>query len=257
VLAILSILGGVMAFEVPGFALGLILDSFRYLIYAIPLMVALAAFLARPIPRSSAERREELVRAHTGIAPPYLAVRRRRRMALSAALALGAIVMVLPGSFTAYHEMFYGVLNSEESNQLSWIVHPGSKESRLNLDFKEQYIGIQKETAMLDSLHAGIGQIMVDDSDGCVPQMILTSRHPTQFTIPNDVHFVEDLGAPYEDGIRYLLVSLPGPGGTLDALDREWPTLYRTGDDLGTLVNQSVLPACTTFRLYQLYPVRA
>jgi hypothetical protein len=174
---------------------------------------------------------------------------------LSASLALAAIVLVLPGSFTAYHEMFYGALNSEESNQLSWIVHPGSKLSNLNLQFKYQYAGIQREAAFLDSLHARTGEIMVDDSDGCIPQIILSSRHPTQFTIPNDVHFIDDLGAPYQDGIRYLLVSLPGPGGTLDALDREWPDLYRTGAGLGTLVHQAILPACTSFRLYKLYPV--
>jgi hypothetical protein len=55
---------------------------------------------------------------------------------------------------------------------------------------------------MLDRLHAGKGGNMVDDADGCVPQMILASRDPAEFTIPNDVNYVKLFGAPYEDGIR-------------------------------------------------------
>jgi hypothetical protein len=256
-LAILVVFGGVLTFEVAGFALSAISTTFRYLIYTVPLVVALVAFLTRPLTKSATELREEKLFLHTGNAPRYLEARRRQRIMLSRVLGLAAILLVLPGTFTTYHEMFYNSLDGDRSGELALIFHPHSKEARVARDVGRQWAGIGKMVTLLDSLHAANGQIMVDDADGCAPQIILRSKHPRQFSIPNDTHFVEKMGAPYADGVRYLLVTDPSDkyGGGLDSLDREWPSLYLTGAGLGHLVNESKIPACATYRLYHLYPV--
>jgi hypothetical protein len=155
--------------------------------------------------------------------------------------------------------MFYNSLDGDRSGELALIFHPHSKQAKLAKDVGAQWAGIGKEVALLDSLHAANGQIMVDDADGCAPQIILRSKHPRQFSIPNDTNFIEKMGAPYEDGVRYLLVTDPSNiyGAGLDSLDREWPTLYQTGAGLGHMVNQRDIPTCAKYRLYQLYPVTA
>ena len=150
---------------------------------------------------------------------------------------------VIPSLFSTYHEMFYSVLGQEDAQQLAWIVMPGSPMAQQFGVFRHQFKGIAAEAAWLDSLHAGKGGIMVDDAVGCIPQVILASDHPSEFTIPNDVNYTELFGAPYQDGIRYLLVSDPhSEFGTLDSLDREWPTLYDTGDGLGTRIQPCRFP---------------
>ena len=158
--------------------------------------------------------------------------------------AAGAVVALIPGMFTIYHEMFYTLIGQSDAEQLAWIIMPGSPVAKQYEVFRGQYKGIAaEEAAWLDSLHAGKGGIMMDDAVGCIPQVILASRHPDEFTIPNDVNYTEMFGAPYQDGIRYLLVSDPhSEYGSLDSLDREWPTLYDTGDGLGTRIQTAADP---------------
>ena len=61
ILAVLAIVGGVLLFEIAAFALGAINVAERYFIYAIPLVVLLAAMVARPAPKTAAEVREEQI----------------------------------------------------------------------------------------------------------------------------------------------------------------------------------------------------
>ena len=255
ILAILSVLGGVLMFEVVAFRLGAINIAERYFIYAIPLMVLLAALVARPVAKSPAELREERQEVQRGWTPRYLAARRRQRRVLTSAGAICAVAMLVPGLFTTYSEMFHTGIGSEDAEQLAWILNPGSQQAKRYLAFKAQYAGITSEAKSLDSLDAGKGGIMVDDAAECVPTIILASKHPSEFTIPNDVNYTFLFGAPYQNGIHYLLVSDPHTeGGALDSLDREWPNLYDTGAGLGTLVTTVSLPACTTYRLYRVTP---
>lgn len=252
-LAALSVLGGVEMFEVAAFATGKILTSYRYLIYAIPLMMVVAAFLAAPLAKTAAEIREERVEAAEGWTPRYLPVRRRQRALFSLSGAVAAIILVAPGCFTTYGEMFHSYLGRFEDQQLSWILYPKSKAAMANLDFREHSSAVNSAASTLDSLHAGTGGIMIDDGVECVPSIILASHHPRQFTIPNDVHYIDDLGAPYQDGIRYMVVSDPhDAAGGEDTLDLQYPTLYATGAGMGTLISQLSVPECDTFRLYRL-----
>ena len=260
ILAIVTVLGATVGFEFVVFLMSMILDSYRYLIYCIPLTVCLAAYAGRPVPKSRAETVEEQLLKQQTYEAPYLAIRRRRRALLSCALAVTAVAAFLPGIFTAYHEMIYapGRLSEEEKTQLAWIVAPKSNLGRKYSYDSEYAPGIARQAAAFDSLHASHGTLMLDDAVGCVPLMILKSKHPEQFAIPNDIDFVERLGAPYEDGVRYMFVADPrGTSGALDSLDREWPTLFDSGAGLGRMVYTVTLPGCTTYRLYKLYPVKA
>jgi hypothetical protein len=259
ILPILSVLGGVLTFEVVAFCLGAINIAERYFIYAIPLMVLFAAVIARPLAKSPAEIREERQEREQGWTPRYLPARRRQRRVLTSLGAICAVAMLAPGLFTTYHEMFHTQIGSEDAEQLAWILHPGSQQAKDYLAFKAQYAGIKGEADRLDGLDAGKGGIMVDDAVQCVPSIILASKHPGEFTIPNDVNYTFLFGAPYQDGIRYLLVSDPHikGGGALDSLDRQWPNLYDTGAGVATLVTTFSLPACTTYRLYRVTPKTA
>jgi hypothetical protein len=258
ILAVLAVMGGVVFFEIVAFTFGMINLAERYFIYAIPLIVLLAAIVARPAPKTDAEVREERIEQDTGVRPRYLATRRLQRRLLSAIAGVAAVVALIPGMFTIYHEMFYTLIGQSDAEQLSWILMPGTPVAQPYEVFRNQYKGLAAEAAWLDGLHAGKGGIMMDDAVGCIPQVILASRHPSEFTIPNDVNYTELFGAPYQDGIRYLLVSDPhSEYGSLDSLDRQWPTLYDTGDGLGTRIQQVQIPGCTTtYRVYKLFAVK-
>ncbi len=252
ILAVLSIVGGVLLFEVGAFDRGAINIAERYFIYAIPLMILLVALICRPLPQSATEMREERAERELGWAPRYLPVRRQQRRILTLVCAICGVAIIVPGIFTTYHEMFHSLLGAGERDELAWIIDPGSKAAKQDDGFKAQQAAVVAEAGKLDALHSGKGGIMVDDTDNCAPNIILASRHPSQFTIPNDEKYSFLFGAPYASGIRYLLVSDPHIGGTLDSLDREWPTLYDTGAGLGTLVTGFSIPACTSYRLYRL-----
>ena len=126
ILAVLAIVGGVLLFEIVAFALGLINVAERYFIYAIPLAVLLAGVVARPAPRTAAEVREERVEQEIGVTPRYLNVRRRQRRLLTTLAGAGAVLALIPGMFTIYHEMFYTLIGQSDAEQLAWIIMPGS-----------------------------------------------------------------------------------------------------------------------------------
>ena len=88
IFAILSVLGGVLMFEVVAFRLHAINIAERYFIYAVPVMVLFAALIARPVAKSAAELREERQEKQQGWTPRYLAARRRQRRALTLAGAI-------------------------------------------------------------------------------------------------------------------------------------------------------------------------
>jgi hypothetical protein len=119
-------------------------------------------------------------------------------------------------------------------------------------------MAVRREAQRLDALHLGHGAIMVDDFDYCIPNLILESSRPKEFLIPNDEDYVQKMGAPYQSGVRYLLIPDPAVGtGSVNAINRQWPTMYADGAGIAEVVGTVDMSGCPAFRLYRLTPTSA
>jgi hypothetical protein len=133
--------------------------------------------------------------------------------------AVVAFVLLVPGVVTTAHTMLYS-----------------------NID-------------RIDQADLPRGGLMLDNFEPCVPQLILQSNRPSQFSIPNDRDFKERLGAPYQFGVRYFLVPPPTGYGSVDALNVEYPSLWANGAGIANLVGEVHMADCPVFSLYKLLPI--
>jgi hypothetical protein len=239
VVAITSILGGVMVFEIGAFALGKTGYAFRYYIYAVPLAAMVAACLARPRPLG----RQRWV----------LVVGRRLLPVGKSTFAVWAVALSLLGIFANEHAMLYSRYDSLDQLNLSFVLWPGSESARLD-PLRGQWASIQVVAHQIDALRVGHGAVMVDNFEPCIPQVIMSSKNAKQFSIPNDQDFVQRLGAPYQQGVRYLLAAQQAGFGLVDALNRQWPTLYADGGGVASLVGTIHFAGCPDMRLYRVIP---
>lgn len=256
-LAPLALLGGTLLFTTAT-ALARINGGFlRYYIVAIPLSFCLAACLAAspaPLPdgtmRAGGGRVARRLRS--------LGLRRGghgqhvRHWTVTGPTALGcvvAVVLAAPGVATAavtIHDPHFG---QEEFAQLRSLFIEGNHDSR---------DGFGAENAMahyLDGLHLATGSILVDNVNGCVPALILLSRHPAQFVIPNDQDFARALADPVTHRVGYMLAVPPQGLGALDAVNRTYPSMYEDGSGLGVRVDgfHFAYGGCPAFRLFKLF----
>jgi hypothetical protein len=155
--------------------------------------------------------------------------------------------------FTTEHTLLYSKYDLVDQQLLNFVVWPSSAAAKAN-SYRTNWVSVKEEAARLDALHLRGGAIMVDNFNFCVPNLILQSKHPKQFTIPNDQDFVQKMGAPYQAGVRYLLVPSPTQLGLADALNREWPTLYEDGAGIAQLVGTVNMSGCLPFHLYKVVP---
>ncbi len=250
VLGVLSILGGVCAFEVAAYSLGQIEWAYRYVIYTISLSVMLAGCLAAPA----------LISIRGGLRSmpaPWTLVAGRRSFALRSAPALLALALLLPGVISTGQAMLYTSVDLADQQVLNWVIWPNSQAARANPE-RAKWGAIVAEARNLDNLHLDEGGIMLDNFEPCMPQLVLSSSRPAQFTIPNDRDFKKKLGSPYQFGIRYFLVSAPKGYGSVDALNVEYPSLYTQGigpdGPLATKVADITMTGCPPFRLFKLIP---
>jgi len=68
--------------------------------------------------------------------------------------------------------------------------------------------------------------------------MILESNNPKQFITTSDRDFQQTLLDPGAFGVKYLLVPENVGYQSLDALNRTYPTIYRDGAGISTLVRE-------------------
>ena len=108
----------------------------------------------------------------------------------------------------------------------------------------------------MDARHLPNGSVLLDSFSGF--PIVLESQDPRQFLITNDRDFRLALTDPAGSGVQYVLVPASPIRSTLaslDALNRAYPTLYRTGAGMATLVREFRTRAgASTWRLYQLNP---
>jgi hypothetical protein len=250
-LAVLAVPGGVVLFEILAYVSGQIAPWYRYFIYSVPLMVMLAGCVAMP-PNA---RRSWL--------PPrqWLVAMGRRRISVRGVAVAGCfgvlgLVLAVPSVLSTGETLLHSSLAADDQSHLNFIIHPHSKAAKENVT-QYTWEDVKKETARIDAMHLPHGALMVDNFTPCIPQMILDSSHPKQFAIPNDEDFKAKLGIPYEFGVRYFLVPSPSGGGTIDALNRQYPYLYDNGQGLANLVTNVNMRGCPPMRLYKLIPQSA
>jgi hypothetical protein len=251
ILAVVAVVGAVCLFEVAAFTAGQVAWFYRYDIYMVLFSVMVAGCAAA---------------TRVGLAPnAFRSIRLvagRRSWHLTNGLApLVALLLLLPGIFVTGYTMLYSSMNSTDISVFRPILWPHSKSSLAD-GLRYQWSAVRALDARLDALHAPDGSIMLDDFELCMPMLILGSDRPRQFAIPNDESFNDRLGAPYQKGVRYMLVGQPVGYGKVDALNVAFPDLYDTGQgdtgqSIGTRLATVQLPECGSFRLYKLNPESA
>jgi hypothetical protein len=233
-LAAMAVLGGGLAFSAWGAVTGRTGGFLRYYICAIPLSVMLAIAMA-------ARRGRWWPRSQTAGNPL-----RPARM-VPAVLALLAVAVTVPPIFTTWSAMQDPRHGTEEAALLEPILHPRQFTRTPSTYYSA--LGIAK---YVDGLHLPNGSVIVDNSEGCVPFVLLLSRHPAQFIIPNDRDFEKLLSDPIGFHVRYIL-AFPNTGlGLLDAVNRADPTLYEDGGGISVLVKELGQGNCSGFRLYKV-----
>jgi hypothetical protein len=252
-LAVLAIPGGVVFFEVAAYSTGHISASYRYFIYAVPLTLMLAACLARPLRKPEPVESQDRIQALRQRDPRYATAVRRRRMIGSAAIAVFAVALALPGALTTGRAMGKGSLFGDDRPHLAYIFHPGTRWPQA-VQYRQEWGAEVAAAKHFDDMRLHNGAVMVDNFDPCMPQVILAAQDPKEFIIPNDEDFTPKLGAPYQNGIRYLIVPAPNAYNDLNAVTRQYPSLYADGAGIATLAWQFNLSECGTFRLYKLLP---
>jgi hypothetical protein len=107
----------------------------------------------------------------------------------------------------------------------------------------------------LDARRLPPGSVLADPFDNgsvCTNLIILASRRPRQFIIPNDRDFKPILADPVTFGATYVLVPQPSLRGSLNELNRTYPELYNSGAGIASLDKEFIEPGCPRFRLYKM-----
>jgi hypothetical protein len=238
----ITVVGGGLAFDLVGYLTNSTFLWFRFFIATIPLEVMLVGvLLAAPALRGS------------GVSPHALshAVGRWRPWVVSAAGVAIAVVALAPSIPTTAAGMFNPTIGSEEVQELGYVFHrPLTAQDRID---KQHFAAIQTISAYLVRLHLPEGDLLVDNSSGCVPEIITTVPDPKVFVIPNDRDFQRALADPLTFHVHYILVP-PASGIDVNtATTKTYPSLYGTGAGFADLAHQ--FPGrglCPPFRLYRV-----
>jgi len=217
-----AVLGAVVAFAAFGFLTGRTLGWLRYSIAIIPLATVLAIAVLAPssghelVGRPGAERLRLWGGRLAGLAVVLLVL---------AAVPVGAMTMLDPAQNPAY---------GGEAFQLRPVLFPN--EPMVKFTPQGQYDVGRLTVEYLDPLKLGNGEVLVDGAMGF--PMILESNNPKQFITTSDRDFQQTLLDPGAFGVKYLLVPENVGYQSLDALNRTYPTIYRDGAGISTLVRE-------------------
>lgn len=232
VLAPVTIPLAAVMFNVSAYTARTIFPEYRFYIYACPAVVMMAAHLASNRANERAGSARDVFRS-------------KARCALAVLMSLVGIVTVAAtlGSETQ--------LAQADRFELAYILWPHAHDASLDVP---RGLEVDVQLARLfDSLNPGNGGVLVDNATCGVPPIILNSRHPKEFAIPNDEDYLQKFGDPYQFGVRYALAPDPSQE-PVDQVDTRLPSLYGNGGGMATLVRQLVIPGCGTFRVYRFLP---
>jgi hypothetical protein len=186
-LAPVAVLGGALGFDLLAYLDNNIEDFFRYFIMAVPLAVLLIGSLVAAFQTSdSVPRVDEPVRNQSP---------RRAVGALATLAAVGVVlVAMIPATLTTGSAMLNPNIGTEELRELGFIfhAHPDAED----IGYRGRYPQVLAIGSYLAGLHLPDGDVVVDNSTECVPEMLVTVRQPRLFVIPNDRDFQRILADP-------------------------------------------------------------
>jgi hypothetical protein len=222
VLSPLSILGGVLLMAIMIFLDGKSVGFLRYYISAIPLGIWLVGNVITSV---SGLGRSVTAPGRTVDDRVPVGVRLNHLVLQTVAAVVGVVVVVasLPiASFTIADP----TLAPGEGIEFRAFEDPGEPIDRYQTE--------EQIAHYLDGLHLPTGSVLIDTFSG-VP-IVMSSNDPRQFVITSDRDFPVVLADPGTFGVRYILVEDPHGLGSLDAVNREFPTLYSNGAGFAALV---------------------
>jgi hypothetical protein len=241
-LAPIAILGGGLLFSMATAITHKTGGFLRYYICAVPLSILLSAALAarRPeLPGRNAFRQWWYNRT---------AKRWNPKVGMSV-LSVLAVVSAIPTIATTWTVLHSGIYASEEFSLLLPYFRRGQPIANAPSRYYNTALSVAQH---IDALKLRNGSVLVDNSDACVPFIILLSAHPTQFIIPNDRDFQKTVSDPVGFDVKYVL-SVPNSGlGQLDAINRSYSTFYNDGQGIATLYENLGGGACPNFKLYKV-----
>jgi len=228
VLAPVAVFGSVLVFEIYAYYQGQTASWLRYYIVAVPLVVLLAATLTSRPARDVGGR----------AARPIV-------------LSLCATLVAVVGALSATRMIHDHRLAREEAAQLEAVIDSRHATPRARLAL--QRLGTEREVVRyLGSLHAKHGSVLIDLAQGY--GIVTQSNDPKMFIITSDRDFQPSLEDPVTFHVSYIIVPPPGREGSLDAINRAYPSLYSDGAGIATLVKE--FHNISDFPNWRLYKVR-
>jgi hypothetical protein len=248
-LAVAAPLGTGIAFVAVSYLMGSTIENIRYYILLIPLTILAVGMLP-------ASRRYPPPRpAGTGSSPTAtgLAFSRRIPHVLGRVL-LGVLglLLVVPAMPVVWVNMMNPTVDPSDYGIRS-VVNPSGYPPAQNPQIQTILSGA-KVSGYIDSLRLTNGAVLVDTWLGYT--VVTTTTNTKQFVITSDLDFVACLNNPWSCGVRYFLVPAPVNNGVLDAINRRYPTMWKTGAGIATLSLSfpSSVEGVPPWRLYQLLP---
>jgi hypothetical protein len=260
----IAVFGGVLVFEAYAQFSGQTFAWFRFFLMAVPLMVVLATLLwpyrGEPDPlganatrgRGALNRRLQAFELRPRVArlsrrlAPIVASRRNRAVVGGCVVAV-FVLSSIPATWAGMMNPMVGT--QSEQTGLHAVVDSGFRSPAPSALRNNGYVA-----NYLDQLNLPDGSVLMETFIGW--DVWLQSQHRKQFVITSDYDFAAFLNAPYESGIRYILVSDPVQDGRADAINQRYPTIYRDGAGIASLV--MTVPATgddQTWRLYRVNPL--
>ena len=222
----------VLGFNYFAFISGSAFPWLRFYLPALPLSLLCIAFLLDDLGPRVATRRTSIILGVVAVA-------------LAAVLAGPAI----PASALAMTDSRFGSL---ETLDLQWVLHGDHGASPDERAAQELVPSVRSLTSRLDALHLPSGSIVVDTVTLCSQMAVLNSNHPHQFIVTSDRDFQRVLSDPLTFKAHYFLVPPNSSTGQLDAVNRQYPTLYEGKSGFARLTKQFNEPGCPTLRLYKV-----
>jgi hypothetical protein len=246
ILAPLAILGGSVTFDTLGLLVGFLEPWYRYFIVSVPLDVMLVGCI---LAQGGTVRTSDSARAPSESRP----VRSRRTREYAAGLIGVVVVVALLGVsvVSSGRGIFAHSVQSSESTELGalFLSHPSKTEAQ----WTRHYAHIESIDAYLGNMHLPDGSIVADTYGNCTPQIVTSVPNSKVFVIINDRDFQRVLADPLTFGAHYLFVPQPVGVGLVDALNEEYPTLYKNGAGFAKLVHQfNADGICAPYRLYRV-----
>ncbi len=244
ILAPLAVLGGAMAFDMLAYLDNTVFSWFRFYIATVPIQVLLIGSLVAAL--QNPRRAAALVAAGAG---PRTARPNAHTLGPLAGVCLILVVMV-PAAYTTAKGMVNPSIAREESQDIGFIFH--AHPTTTDIQWKARRPQILALGTYFAGLHLPNGDVVVDNSAGCIPEVITTISQPKLFVIPNDQDFQRILADPITFHVHYILE--PDPAQVpISATNMQYPRLWDTGSGFTKMVHQ--IPSrgtCPEFRLFHV-----